>query len=297
MNSESKLSTPRTANFWLNWAILAILLGGIALAVVNINRRQLLIPGAAGSLTSDAVLALSASSNTVNVGSTVTVDVSARSQANAIYGADLVLAYDKTVFEVTNVTLASGLQNGCSASSGATSFVLAPIKSETDCSFDLQKVLNDSRDGTLSVGVVAFNWAGSSSSSYRPTPISAGANATPLVRVTLKALKAGASTFTAQHQSGSTTDTNVASVNGTEVGDILASVNSLSFTVTGSNGNCDKYSRGDVNCDGTINLTDFSIWRTKVQGGNVAPYDPNVNGDQFVNIQDFSIIAAGIKTQ
>lgn len=73
--------------------------------------------------------------------------------------------------------------------------------------------------------------------------------------------------------------------------EISAFSNTVSFAVVeGPPAPCDGKRPGDLNCDGRVNLTDFSIllyyWKQK----HPANARADINADGIVNIQDFSIM-------
>jgi hypothetical protein len=48
---------------------------------------------------------------------------------------------------------------------------------------------------------------------------------------------------------------------------------------------------GDISCDGTVNLVDFSILAYWYKLGTKPPVNVDLNGDGKINLVDFSILA------
>lgn len=64
----------------------------------------------------------------------------------------------------------------------------------------------------------------------------------------------------------------------------------VAFSVTSVPDACDGKKRGDINCDGKVNLTDFSIMLFYWQQRNPKNARADINRDGIVNLTDFSIL-------
>jgi len=66
--------------------------------------------------------------------------------------------------------------------------------------------------------------------------------------------------------------------------------NSLSFSVAGAPSPCTGRNQADLNCDGKVNLTDFSILLFFWRQTNPANERADINNDNVVNLTDLSIL-------
>lgn len=305
--------------FGLSWVLLALLLLGIFLVVININKRQIFGPnaGAPGVFDANMTLSTNRSVNNLNVGDTFTVEVRVNSQVHDIYGADLVLDYNKDVLEVVanGIQLGGSVRNGCVTGNGNPAAVLAPITSETNCTFNAASVINSANTtGTLKVGVVAFDWSMPGGAAYTPNGFPLGATH-HIASIQMRAKAAGNSPFTVKKiAQGNTTDTNIGTIfTNNTVGDVLNTI-SGNFTAQVGTGTavCPRHPEGNVVCpdenndgqpDSTIDISDFNAWLNKSKCVNDTAfytanralcdgitYNADVTGEGLVDISDFNVI-------
>ncbi len=77
----------------------------------------------------------------------------------------------------------------------------------------------------------------------------------------------------------------------TPIGEVSDFSETVSFSVTAAPPDaCDGKNRADLNCDGQVNLTDFSILMFYWQQRNPANARADINADGIVNLTDFSIL-------
>ena len=67
--------------------------------------------------------------------------------------------------------------------------------------------------------------------------------------------------------------------------------NSVPPGTGGTNPSGERCPRGDMNCDGRVNIVDYSIMKYWYKKPN-PPAAVDLSGDGIVNLKDFSILAA-----
>lgn len=301
----------KTQSFWLSWVLLALLLLGIVLVVVNINQRQIFGPsaGAPGVFDGSVTLSADRTVNNLQVGNEFTVAVNVRSVAHDIYGTDLIFNYNSSVLEVISIQLGAAVRNGCTTGSGSPAAVLAPITSETNCAFSSASVISGGNSqGQLKFGVVAFDWNQSSQQNYTPAPLPRNVQH-HVANVRFRAKANGSSPVSVKFDGQNvTTDSNIGTIfTDNTVGDVLATITgNLSTQVGGGQITCTRFSQGNIICDSAtdsiIDVDDFSAWllasrcvdptfRQNNQAlCNTIDYNADVTGDGRIDALDFARI-------
>ena len=300
--------------------VLLLLFAGVAL-VLNIRNRQELRREAAAP---NPNVSLQIGTNATNpaVGATFPVDVTmsftGTTGSRNVYGVDLKFTFDQAKLEVASIARGTGLGDGCTSGSSLP-VVLAPVVSETDCTFKATGtggvIPTANSSGVLEFGVVPFDWNASSSATYQPTPINLAAGTAMKVSTVTFRVKAGAAgtaNVTLVGTGTSTVDTNVAGIssvaNGSEVGDVLSSINpaaGINVTIGGGvtptttatptpGGQCPASL--DVNGDGIFNVGDYAAivanYGCSPVGSPSCPASLDVNGDGIFNVGDYAAIVA-----
>jgi hypothetical protein len=290
--------------------ILLLLIVGLVV-LVNLRTVQELRKKAVGPAP-DATLTLGGVPTTpIQVLNEFWINVSLGTTGTPAYGADLQIEFDPAVLRVMQIVRGNDVGDGCGAPPPEPLVVLAPIGSETNCAFNEQAVLDTanlggSHPGILEFGVVAFDWGNADQPGYLPVPFSTG-SIHQIARIRFSATAEGISPVKFRVAAGcssglncDTTDTNVAAVDSSGVGDILASVfpvGGLTVAVSGGNNQCpaslnvnttdNVLNAGDVST--LVNL--YASCTNKPLGTSSCPASLNVNTtDNVLNAGDVSTL-------
>lgn len=188
---------------------LVILLAGLAVALVLVQREQIFKEEAAGGPS----ITFSQTSLTVNPGQNFTVSLGINTDNIDITAIDVVLEFPKDKLSLVSIIPAAQTTTSLKT--------FMPVK--TDGGFDANRVVSEANTtGKIQFGAATFDWQqGKVTNAFR-------GNLGSLVNLTFKAKNTGQATAGLLFSAGSTIDSNLVSL---QAKDILARVNSLTVNI------------------------------------------------------------------
>lgn len=213
--------------FWLSIFLFLLVLSGLMVASILVQKRQLLEKKAA---VPTATLSFSPTSFTEPPGSSVDTGIIFNPGGQEVVGVDLVINFTQGILELVRVEP--------TAQTGTNFKTFAPIVSETNCNFN-PDITRANQTGILEFGAVTFDCqtaltcSPSDPNCAKPVPNPANNIVNPLARLQFR-VKSGATpgstgTIRFQHAAGATTDSNVTPYiqAGESVDDILLTASSV----------------------------------------------------------------------